>query len=243
MLQGTLVATPERTYNLLIDHRRTPYLSTRNALNGALTTSLTDLLQFMTEEDIRALAADRTGTSNMASIGLTQQISTNWQVGCDIRVSRYEAMPASGIGFIDPNFTTIQPTLTGLMPESPGTGNEWAISPQFIRNNLFSSRDVTVFSLSYISSPLYKGQSFYIYSRGNLTDKWTLDGSLQFYRQNYDAGTLMTRVMPTLRTAYQIRQSLSLDMDAGIEISHTENMTQTSDGNRQFFSLGFRWDF
>lgn len=243
MLQGTLIATPERTYNLLIDHRRTPYLSTRNALNGALTTSLTDLLQFMTEEDIRALAADRTGTSNMASIGLTQQISTNWQVGCDIRVSRYEAMPASGIGFIDPNFTTIQPTLTGLMPESPGTGNEWAISPQLIGNNLFSSRDVTVFSLSYISSPLYKGQSFYIYSRGNLTDKWTLDGSLQLYRQNYDAGTLMTRVMPTLRTAYQIRQSLSLDMDAGIEISHTENMTQTSDGNRQFFSLGFRWDF
>jgi hypothetical protein len=46
-----------------------------------------------------------------------------------------------------------------------------------------------------------------------------------------------------LRTAYQIRQSLSLDMDVGIEMSSTETDTQTSDSTRKFFSLGFRWDF
>lgn len=244
MLQGTYIPTPERTYNLYIDHRRTPYLSTRNALNGALTTSLTDLLQFMSEEDIRALGAARTGTSNMASLGVTQQVSANWQMGGDVRLSRYEAMPTSGLWTSDPNVPSgISPTLTGLMPESSGTGNEWAISPQFIRNNWFSSRDVTVFSLSFISSPLYKAQSFYVYGRGNLTDKWTLDASLQLYRQNYGTGTLMTRIMPTLRTEYQIRQSLSLDMDMGIETTHSDTGTQTTDGKRQFFSLGFRWDF
>lgn len=239
MFQGTLSVTPERTYNLLLDHRRAPYMSTRNALMGASTAYLTDLLQFMTEDELRALAAARTGAANLAMLGVTQQISQKWQLGGDIRVSSYDGLPASGT--VDP--ATQLPTITGVMPETPGTGNELAISPQLIGNNLFSSRDVTVFSLSYISSPLYKGQSFYVYSRANLTDKWTLDASLQLYRQNYESGMLMTRIMPMLRTAYQIRQTLSLDMDAGIEMSHTETATQTSDGQRQFFSLGFRFDF
>lgn len=248
MLQGTYIPTPERTFNLLLDHRRTPYLSTRNALNGALTTSLTDLLQFMTEEDVRALAADRTGTSNLASLGVTQQIATNWQSGFSVTVSRYEDMPASGLGIVDPNVPSgISPTLTGLLSESPSTGNNWSISPMLIRSNLFSSNDVTILSLGYFSSSLYKGQSFYIYTHGNLTDKWTLDGSLQLYKQIYDTGndtvSVMTRVMPTLRTTYQIRQSFSLDMDLGVEMSHTESGTQTTDSQRQFFSLGFRWDF
>jgi hypothetical protein len=243
MFQGTFSATPERIYNLLLDHRRAPYMSTRNALMGASTAYLKDLLNDpffpLTEDELRALAVARTGASNLAQFGVMQQVSQKWQIGGDIRVSNFDGLPASGT--TDP--ATQLPTIAGVMPETPGTGNEWAISPQLIGNNLFSSRDVTVFSMSYISSPLYKGQSFYVYSRVNLTDKWTLDSSLQLYRQNYDSGTLMTRIMPMLRTAYQIRQSLSFDMDAGIEMSHTETATQTSDGQRQFFSLGFRWDF
>ena len=44
--------------------------------------------------------------------------------------------------------------------------------------------------------------------------------------------------MPMLRAAYQVRQTLNLDMDAVIELSHTETDTQNSDGKHQFFSLG-----
>lgn len=232
MFQGTLSASSERTYNLLLDHRRAPYMSTRNALNGATTTSVEELLQTMSEDELRALAVTRTGTANLAQIGITQQMSQRWQLGGDIRVSSYDGLPASG--------TT---ALTGVLPETPGTGNEWTITPQLIGSNLFSSRDVTVLSLSYIASPLYKGQSFYVYSRANLTDKWSLDAALQLYRQNYESGMLMTRVMPMLRTAYQIRQTLNFDLEAGLEKNHTEIVDQSSDVQRQFFSLGFRLDF
>lgn len=242
MFQGAVTSSPGRTYNLLLDHRRAPYMSSRNALMGALTTSITDLMQLMTEDELRALAVARTGASNLALMGVTQQVSEKWQLGTDVRVSSYEGLPASGIA--DPNDPSgLTPSITGLMPATPGTGNEWAITPQLIGSNLYSTRDVTIFSLSYISSQTYKGQSFYVYNRSSLSDKWSLDASLQYYRQNYESGMLFTRIMPMLRTAYQIRQSLSFDMDAGLEISHTENATQTSDGRRQFYSLGFRWDF
>jgi tetratricopeptide (TPR) repeat protein len=239
MFQGSFNATPDQTFNLYLDHRRAPYMSTRNALMSASTAYLTDLMQFLTEEEIRALAAARTGTSNLMSFGMTQRISPKWQVGGDIRVSNYDGFAASGT--IDP--ATQQPTLAGVTTVTPGTGNELAFSPQLIGSNLFSSRDSTVISMSYISSAAYKAKSFYVYSRANVTDKWSLDASLQLYWQNYDTGVFMNRVMPMLRTAYQIRQSVSLEMDAGIEISHTDTGTQISDSNRQFFSAGFRWDF
>jgi hypothetical protein len=240
MFQGTLNPNPERTYNLLLDHRKAPYISTRNALNGATTTSITELLQIMTEEELRSLAASRTGTSNMAQLGLTQQMSQKWQLGGDVRVSRFEDMPATGT--IDP-LTGAPITIAGAFPATPGTGNEWAISTQLIGNGLYSSNDISVFSLSFISAPIYTGQSFFVYNRSKLNEKWSLDSSLQLYRMVYDSGMLMTRIMPMLRTAYQIRQSLSLDMDVGIEMSSTETDTQTSDSTRKFFSLGFRWDF
>lgn len=243
MFQGTYTSTPERTYNLFIDHRRTPFLSIRNALFGSMTTNLSDLLQFMSEEEIRALAADRTGTSNMIDLGLTQQISSKWQIGGDLRVSRYDDMPASGTP-VDPLADPLAPLpVVGFISATPSNGNDWAISTQLIGNSLLSNRDVTVFSLSLMGSSLYKGQSLYIYSRGNISDKFSLDASVQFYRQNYESGMLMSRVIPTFRTSYQIRKSISLDMDAGFEISHTELGTQITDGQRQFFSLGFRWDF
>ena len=247
MLQGSYSATPERNYNLFIDHRRTPFLSVRNSLYGSITTNMTDLLLYNTEEQLRALAAQRTGTSDMVQLGLTQQMSTKWQIGGDVRVSKYEDLPASGTPvdpLADPNADPLKlPSVVGFVSATPSSGYDWAISQQLIGSNLFSSRDVTVFSLSFMGSSLYKGQSLYIYSRGNITDKWSLDASVQYYRQFYESGMLMTRVMPTLRTAYQIRQSISLDMDAGYEVSHTEIGTQITEGQRQFFSLGFRWDF
>jgi hypothetical protein len=80
-------------------------------------------------------------------------------------------------------------------------------------------------------------------SRGNISDKWSVDLSLQLYRQNFVSGMTMKRIMPMFRTAYQISQSVSFDMDAGFELSQIDMGTQVTDGRRQFFSLGFRWDF
>lgn len=232
MFQGTLSSGSERTYNLLLDHRKSPYISTRNALYGSTTASVEDLLQIMTEAELRALANARTGSSNFAQLGVSQQLSEKWQVGGDIRVSNFEGLPASG--------TT---ALEGQLPETPSSGNEWAGSMQLIGNNLYSSKDVSVFNLSYISSPTYRGQSAYAYNRGMVTEKFSADISLQLYRQETDTGTTLTRIMPTLRTAYQMRQQLSFEIEAGVELSRTESTLESSELRRQFFSLGFRWDF
>ena len=75
------------------------------------------------------------------------------------------------------------------------------------------------------------------------TDKWSLDSTLQLYRQQFESGLLFTRLVPTFRTAYQIRKTLNFDLDVGYEVNHSRIAEQSSDGRRKFFSLGFRWDF
>lgn len=244
MLQGTLISSPELTFNMLLDHRRAPYISTRNALIGSAAIYINDLMQGMsvynfTEEDLRNLAAARTGASNMAQIGFSKVLTPRWQWGADLHVSSYEGLAASG--WVDP--ATQMPTMTGVIPDTPGTGNDVGISTQLVGSNLYSSRDSTVMSVSYSSSPVYNGKIFYIYNRSNPSEKWSFDTSIQYYRFDYTAGTLMTRLVPMIRVAYQVRQSLSLDMDAGMEISHSESAVLITDGQRQFYSIGFRYDF
>jgi hypothetical protein len=175
----------------------------------------------------------------MAQIGFSQQISPKWQWGADVHVSNYEGLSASGL--IDP--ATQMPTITGFIPDTPGTGNDVGISTQLVASNLYSTRDSTVMSVSFSNSPVYTGKIFYVYNRSNPTSKWAFDTSAQYYRFDYIAGTLMTRVVPMVRAAYQVRQSLSFDMDAGVEISHSESAVLITDGQRQFFSIGFRYDF
>ncbi len=239
MLQATYTVSQDTTYNMLLDHRRAPYISTRNALIGSATLYLNDLLQLMTEDELRKMAADRTGTSDMAQMGVNRQLNQKWQIGGDLRYSSFSGLPASGI--TDP--ATQLPTITGVIPETAGTGGEWGISSQLVGSNLYSANDSTVISITLTSSPVYKGQIFYIYNRSNPAQKLSFDTTLQYYRFNYDSGMLMNRIVPVIRMAYKLRKTVSLDMDAGMEFSHTETALQVSDGQRQFYSVGFQWDF
>lgn len=233
LLQGTLGGSSETSYNFLFDHRKAPYIATKNALNGASTTALRDLLQIMTEKQLQALAQDRTATSNLAQVGVTHQVAEKWQAGSDIRVSSFSSMPASG-----------STALEGILPGAPGSGNEWAVTPQLIGSNLYSLQDITVFSLSLIKGDVSSGESFFVYSRAVPVEKWMLDASMQLYRMNFQTTNAdMTRVMPMLRVSYQVKDRLSLDAEGGLEISHISDPNQSTDNKRQFYSLGFRWDF
>lgn len=233
MLQGTLSVGSERPYNFLLDHRKAPYIGTKNALNGAGTTALGDLLMIMTEAQLQQLAKDRTATSNLAQIGMTQQLSQKWQLGADIRVSNFSSMPATG--------TT---TLEGVLPAVPESGNNWALTPQLIGSNLYSMQDITVISLSLTKGEVTSGESLFVYSRAVLATKWTLDASMQLYKMNFQTNNAeMTRIMPMLRVSYQMKERLALDAEAGMEFSHMSDANQTIDTQRRFVSFGFRWDF
>ena len=80
-------------------------------------------------------------------------------------------------------------------------------------------------------------------SRAPLGEHWTLDGSVLWYEQNNDNGSTLKRTSPTVRLGYRWGNSMTLELEIGIENTDTSSATIEENTRRSFFSLGYRWDF
>lgn len=226
--------TTGTTLNLMADYRSN--VSTRNALNGALTTSIATLQTALTNTQIKQLAMDRTIKSSTSQVGITQKLSKNWQLGADLRLSSVGAYAASG----DATLVGLQ----GYLPDYAGSGIEKTLTGQLIGSNLYSENDMTSIGTSLTSSATVQGaQSLFIYNRTAFDADLYLDSSWNYYRQSDNYGGNIVRNMPMIRVAYQLGQSLSLDMDTGVELTESTGTNQSTKNTRLFGSFGFRWDF
>ncbi|MFA6014972.1 MAG: hypothetical protein WC742_07870 [Gallionellaceae bacterium] len=242
MLTGTLAVEMTGTsVNFMADYRRSPAMSTRNALNGAMTTKVADLLAIMSEADVQKLARSRTGTAAFAQLGITQKLSTHYQVGGDIRLSKTSGLGTSGVA---PDATTGAYSLQGYIPAYAATGLDKTVSAQFMASNIYSVADITSLGGSVNSSDYVKsGQSVFLYNRTSAGRDLAIDTSWNYYQQTDTYGGKMARHMPMLRVTYQIKQAFSLDADAGLELSTSSGPYQSSKTTRTFGSAGLRWDF
>jgi maltoporin len=80
-------------------------------------------------------------------------------------------------------------------------------------------------------------------SRAPLGRSWTLDSALLWYGQNNDDGSDLRRVSPDFRLSYQAGKNVSLEVEVGVEDTNSQNATTQETTRRNFFSLGYRWDF
>jgi tetratricopeptide (TPR) repeat protein len=229
MLQGNWQMTKSTSWNLLVDHRNAPTLQTSNALNGEAVTSISALLLTLSESEIRALAVDRTPTASLEMLGITHNLNPVWQIGADVKHFNFSGTPASG-----------------SLPAIPGTGDIYIYTAQTIASGLFSRRDISVLSLSAITGLTYDGISAAISNRSILRDRWTADVSLRYYTQTDNLDTVMQRYSPTLRIGYRWRDRVTFEVEAGIEKTHSDSGASggpVQDDTRNFYMLGYRWDF
>jgi tetratricopeptide (TPR) repeat protein len=232
LLQGTYQVGSKTSLNLLIDHRLAPVMQTSNALINEINTSISSFLQQgMTEEQLRAQAEARTPTSDLIMIGATHNFNATWQLGGDIKRYNISGTPASGA-----------PPTTPIAAQ-PGTGDVYAYTLQGIATGLLTKRDVTVLSLSYLNSDSYNGESISINNRTLFQDKWTFDLSLVYYQQQDNLGTDSTRLTPIVRVGYRWRDRITLEFEAGMEKGQVTSNNLTEDSTRNFYMLGYRWDF
>jgi hypothetical protein len=238
-LQGTVNSDSGTDYNFLLDHRRSPSISIRNAVNGTTATLDTLIQNGWTQTDLIALAKSRNAVSNTAQVGMTYHIREKLQSGTDIIVSNTTAVPESGT--LNPDGTT---GLEGFVAASPGSGNSWTLSERLIANGFITSNDVSMASLSFNKSHLLTGKSLTFNNHSTLQGVWTLDPALRFYWQSDNTGGKESIISPSLRIGYQVRNSLTLETEGGIEWTDNRPSTLVSSKiTRKYFSLGFRWDF
>ena len=226
MFQGTWTTANKVTYNLLLDHRKSPPIMTTNALVGETVTSIREMLLTLSEAEIRAIAIARTADVNMAQFGAAKPVSEKWQLGGDVQLTNISATE----------------TINGVAGQ-PGTDNQYTYSVQMTGVGIFSKRDSLTFRASYIDAPTFEGNALSAFYRSLLGPRWTMDLTMTQYSQEDNLGTKLDRLSPTIRLGYKQKPNLTFEFEFGVENSTTKGTAGEDKTNRKFGSIGYRWDF
>ena len=248
MVKGLSALPNNATLNFMVDHRKTPSLSIRNALNGATTSSVSDLLQATSASSLRDLALSRTATSNMGQIGITLPYRDKWQVGGDFRLSNTSGLPASG-QTIDPttglptNQCTGAQTVQGCIQANPGPGLQKSVTGQVIGSGLYKQGDIWSGSVTLSSGSQANGHSIFFYNHTQINDLWMMDATFSWSGYKDQFGGKTTQIMPMLRGSYRFRERFTFDADCGYQTTTYDGPQMTTKTQRLFLSGGLRWDF
>ncbi len=225
-LQGSFLAPAQTSITLLIDGRKAPTLQLTNALISSGQPSIDALLLTMPLDQAIALARATSATAKQALLSVSRPMSERWQLGMDLRYSEIGALPA-----------------VGIFEATPATGAQYGLSGLLTGSNLYSTRDINTFSVSYLTTPLFKGAQL---SYSNLTglrgEVFTLEPSIRFYTQNDTQGVKTMRITPGLRVSYKYSQRTSLLGETIVERSKTDGPLNHDSSTSVFFYVGYRYE-
>jgi tetratricopeptide (TPR) repeat protein len=224
--QGNWIAPWKTAFNVLLDYRMTPSLQTTNAIIGEATTSIHQLLNIYSEDVLRQRARALTAQSAIAYGGFTHPVTSVWQVGVNLGVTRISHTDG-----------------TNNYPATPGSGYIRTLTSQAIGTGVFATRDVTVVSVSGVTADTYTGLAGQFTSRLPVGASWTFDAAVLWYGQKNQDGSTLQRISPVGRASYMWRNSVTLELEAGVENTSARSAFLQEDTRRYFFSAGYRWDF
>jgi len=227
LFTGNWVFTDKTTINLSLDYRKTPILTTSNALQGQQFESISQLLNAFSEDEVRDLARDRTATSRSATIGASRPLTKNLQISGDFTVSKVSDTPASG-----------------GVEAVPGTGYEYFYNGQLIGSDLFKQGDIAILGVSFTDATNADTISLTVNTRYPVDDKFRVNPRLRVdLRQNESDGAERIRVSPSLRLNYRVKRYLQLELEGGGEWTNERRPDETERNLGYFVILGYRVDF
>jgi hypothetical protein len=226
MLLGTFTLPARWTLNFNVDQRKSPSLTTRNAMTGQPVRRFDELFGLYTPAQIEQLALDRTADAQTYSVGLSRAISERWQWSLDAATMRFGATPASG---------GVAATAT--------PGNDTAISTQLLGYGLFRRGDVTSLGLQYQTGDTQRMYSLGLGAQLPIGERWRLGPRLRIDRRELDTdSSTSTTYAPALRAELRGKH-LTLEAEGGAEFGSRDAGTATQDSSRHYFSVGYRYDF
>lgn len=212
------------------DYRRTPYLSSWNALLNQPFATLYDLLKFDAAAPLRQLALDQTPIYKSAMIGFSHPLNDKLQVSADATVVNL-TQPISPVG--------VDPALAALP-----RGNEYFYSTQLIANNIVRDGDMYIAALRYsqmTSSNLYVLD---FNTRFPITRDLRVSPRLRLgYMLGRGTDLKEYTVLPSILVDYQWNKNLSLELEVGAQWTDTLQAGVRSRDTELLATIGARYDF
>ena len=213
------------------DYRRTPYLSTWNALLNQPFATLYDLLKANTGAPLQQLALGQTPIYKSAMIGFSHPLNDKLQVSADATVVNL-TQPITAVG--------LDPTLAALP-----AGNEYYYSTQLIANNVMRDGDMYIAALRYSQLTTSNMYVLDFNSRFPVTPDLRISPRLRLGYTMGRAGTALTEytVLPSVLIDYQWTKNLSLELEVGAQWTNTLQSGIKSQTTDLLATIGIRYDF
>ena len=237
-VQGTYLLPDQTSLSLLLDNRKAPTLETSNGLLQAGCNSYAQYFAGTCAHStapynvdvLRQDALATTANSHQYALDVSHPFGLHWQASADLRVTSVGALPTVTI-----NNQTFQGT--------SATGNVFGATVQATGSNLYSKRDINVFSLTFLHSATLSG-TMLSYSNLNsfLDNRLSVEPNLSLYRETDTSGQRLFRVSPSLRTSYKLSRRMSVEGTIALEQSRNEGPAQNDTTSNLFYYLGYRYD-
>ena len=215
------------------DYRKSPTMMTQNALQGQTYSSLRELNQYISTEDMKRLAAERTSLVQTGTIGFTHDVNPDFQVNPEIVVTHTGGTVAS---------PAIEPTQP--VEATPAIGYEFNYGLQFINSNIWKAGDNFMTSFRY--GDMHDGRDYTLTLSANYPYTEELRISPQVRAEYYETGLnegVRWRLRPDLKMEYRMRRYLSLQAEGGLEYTDDHTQGAPSKGIDVFGTTGFRLSF
>ncbi|MDH4230125.1 MAG: SPOR domain-containing protein [Nitrospirota bacterium] len=234
MFVGNWRLPDESSINLVLDYRNSPVLTLSNGLQGQSVTSIKELLQLISEADIRKLAVDRTPVSRTVTLGGTHPFSPKVQVGLDVTGSLLGATPDSPPSVAAP---------TGV-PGTPESGWDIFYNMQFIASSLFYNGDITILGLRFSNTDFTDTTSFTMNSRFPIGQVVRLNPRLRLDRRDDVRNNATENIIrPEMRVDLRLSSATRLELEGGREWNTRKLPLATEHTQTWFVNLGYRIDF
>ena len=233
VLQANWQTESNTSYNLLVDHRKSPALQTTNVLIGTtVLKSYSGWSSLFTPEQLREMAKLHTPESNYYDFSVTHPVSQKLQLGGGINMYNFTESPATAVALA-----------------APGTGNTYIYSLRAIGTGLLFDKDISVLTLSHTKGATLQGNGISLTNKSIFQGKWTVDLGLRLLKQTTHfpgfADIENTAASPTIRFGYRFKQTAVLETEYGQERNHSKD---TGTGGEtittsKYYSVGYHWTF
>jgi hypothetical protein len=225
IFSGDYVFPAKTRWHLTLDYRKSPILTTSNALQGQQgAEDISDLLKTLSEDEVRELAKDRTARSRSMIFSVTQELNEQFQLNGEFSVSELSGTPASG-----------------GVPASPSTGAEFFYSSQLISSSLFMENDITIFGMRYSDLQNVDSYSVDLNTRFPITRDLRINPRVRIdYRKNKNDDGDRVNIRPLVRLDYRWKRWLRFELEGGREWINETVIGDSQKSTNYFFSLGAR---
>ncbi len=225
-LLGTLQLPGRWLVSLDAERRNSPVLTTRNALIGQPDTTIAQLEQRFTLQEIYQLARDRTPVTDNYAFTATAPLGERFHFATTVAATRIGATPASG-----------------GVDAQPSTGLDLTYQVQLYGSNLWTSNDFNILTLTYGDTEIGKIEALSVSSRFPIGGAWRIGPRLSIdHRSIVTDGSSEVTVLPALLLDYQRGRNL-LQFEIGAQTGKRDLTQQTENTRRYYVSLAYRIGF